>query len=194
MTCTELHDRFSDYFDGTGDPSFLGDADAHLDGCADCRRYHAILTAGTQILKSAPQLAVSGDFFPRLQHRIFHLEDGPALGSERTGSATTISAAVAIAALIALAAWSPALMRAPRVRLPEIVVTRAARAELAAVPGVRPPQLWTSAAATMTARSVSFTPSVDRQLWDDPAILTRYSPLVAPTVQRVSLGRRADFF
>src|SRR5689334_9522935 len=124
MTCSEFQDRFSDYYDGTGEPSFLGDAGAHLADCPGCRRYHAVVSEGSRILRSAPRVTVSEDFFPRLQHRIFHLEDGPALGHAEAGSGTTVSAAVAIAALIALAAWSPALMRPPEVQLDPIVVSR----------------------------------------------------------------------
>ena len=122
MTCSEFHDRFSDYYDGTGDPSFLGEADVHLAACADCRRYHAILVQGSAILRSSPRVTVSEDFLGRLQHRIYHIDDATAIGRE-AGSATTVSTAVAIAALIALAAWSPALVRAPHVQLPPIVVS-----------------------------------------------------------------------
>jgi hypothetical protein len=207
MTCSDFQDRFSDYYDGTGDPSLVGAADAHLASCADCRRYHAAVAEGVRVLRSLPPVTVSEDFFPRLQHRIFHLEDGPALGHTEAGSGSTMSAAVAVAALIALAAWSPALARPPKVELPPIVVSRpVARVHEAAVPGVKPPVLWTSPAASGTYGPATYntTPynspaayshAAQRTLWDDPSLLTRYSPLVGQTpVQRVSLGRRADFF
>ena len=180
MTCSEFQDRFSDYYDGTGDSSFLGDADAHLAACADCRRYHAVLAQGSAILRSAPPLVVSEDFFGRLQHRIYHLEEAAAIGRE-AGSATTVATAVAIAALIALAAWSPALVRAPRVELPPIVVSEPEPRPM----GVRPPRLWMMSAPT-------FYSTADRGLWDDPQLFTRYSPLMAPSVQQVSAVRRAD--
>ena len=90
MTCSEFHDRFSDYYDGTGDPSFLGEADVHLAACADCRRYHAILVQGSAILRSSPRVTVSEDFLGRLQHRIYHIDDATAIGRE-AGSATTVS-------------------------------------------------------------------------------------------------------
>jgi hypothetical protein len=181
VTCSEFHERFSDYYDGTGEPSFLGEADAHVASCPDCRRYHAVLVQGSAILRSTPRLAVSEDFLGRLQHRIYHVEDGVSLGRE-AGSATTISAAVAIAALVALAAWSPALIRAPQVELAPIVVSRP---EPRAV-GVRPPRLWVSAGAS------SFVSAVERGLWDDPELFTRYNRLMAPSVRQVSVVRRAD--
>lgn len=192
MTCSEFQNGFSDYFDGTGEPPFLAAAAAHLGACPDCRRYHDVVSAGRRLLRAAAPVAVSEDFLPRLQHRLYHLEDGPAIGRSEAGSAAAVSTAIAIAALIALAAWSPALLRTPPVELPPIVVSRpiASARVYAAVPGVRAPQLWTSASAGFT---VTFDPAVDRRLWDDPALFTRYSPLMAPAVERVSLARRVAF-
>ena len=181
MTCSEFYERFSDYFDGTGEPSFLGEADAHVASCSDCRRYHAVLVQGSTILRSAPRQQVSEDFLVRLQHRIYHVEDATALSRE-AGSATTVSAAVAIAAVIALAAWSPALIQAPRVELPPIVVSQP---EPRAV-GVRPPQFWVSNGSS------SFVSAVERGLWDDPDLFIRYNPLRAPSVRQVTVVRRAD--
>ena len=180
MNCADLHARFSEYYDGTGEPSFLGEADAHLAGCADCRRYRDVVARGSMVLRGAAAVAVSEDFLPRLQHRIYHIEDNAALG-RATGSAATVSTAVAIAALIALAAWSPTLVRAPRVALPPIVVSTPEPR----VVGVRPPQLWDSPAPE------TFVSAVDQGLWDDPRLFTRYSPLMAQPVRQATL-RRAD--
>ena len=87
MTCSDFHDRFSDYYDGTGDPSFLGEADVHLAACADCRRYHAILVQGSAILRSSPRVTVSEDFLGRLQHRIYHIDDATAISQARRTAA-----------------------------------------------------------------------------------------------------------
>ena len=179
MNCSEFHDRFSDYFDGPGEPQFLGEADSHLAACADCRRYHAVVGRGAAILREASDVAVADDFLPRLQHRIYHLEDGPALGPTGAGSATTVSTAVAIAALIALAAWSPTLVRAPEVALPPIVVDRPEPRVL----GVRPPELWVSTSAA------TFVSAAEQGLWDDPRLFTRYSPLLAPQVRQATVVR-----
>ena len=216
MTCSEFHDRFSDYYDGTAEPSLVGDVEAHLENCAECRHFHAAVVEGGKVLRTLPPVTVSEDFFPRLQHRIFHLEDGPALGHAEAGSGSTVSAAVAVAALIALAAWSPALMRPRTVALDPIVVTRPEpRVHVAsAVPGVKPPVLWTPPATsvaltptgytTLPYSSATYNPTAYNSpaayshaaqgLWDDPSLLTRYSPLMGPAVQRVTLSRPADFF
>ena len=177
MTCSEFHGRFSEYYDGTAESAFLGAADAHVAACADCRRYHEIVARGAAILRTAPPVSVSDDFFPRLRHRIYHLEDGPALGKDEVGSATTVSAALVIAAVIALAAWSPLLMHAPQVKLPPIVVNRPEPR----VVGVRPPTLWSPSTPSR------FASTVESGLWDDPELFTRYSPLTAPSVRQTTV-------
>ena len=177
MTCSDFQDRFSDYFDGTAEPSFLGEADAHLTECMDCRRYRDVVTQGSAILRSMPPVVVADDFFPRLQHRIYHLEDGPALGqADMAGSGATLATAVAVAVLIVLAAWSPALVRSPQVALAPIVVSEPEPRAL----GVRPLLLWTGSAQATQSNSVS---PVDRGLWDDPQLFVRYSPLAATLVR-----------
>ena len=177
MTCYDFQNRFSDFFDGTAEPSFLREADAHLAECVDCRRYRDVVTQGSAILRRMPPVVVADDFFPRLQHRIYHLEDGPALGqADMTGSGATVATAVAVAVLIVLAAWSPALMRPPQVALAPIVVSQPEPRAL----GVRPLLLWTGSAQTTQSSSVS---AVDQGLWDDPQLFVRYSPLAATSVR-----------
>ena len=177
MTCYDFQNRFSDFFDGTAEPSFLREADAHLAGCVDCRRYRDVVTQGSAILRRMPPVVVADDFFPRLQHRIYHLEDGPALGqADMAGSGATVATTVAVAVLIVLAAWSPALMRPPQVALAPIVVSQPEPRAL----GVRPLLLWTGSAQATQSSSVS---AVDWGLWDDPQLFVRYSPLAATSVR-----------
>jgi hypothetical protein len=177
MTCSDFQDRFSDYFDRTAEPSFLREADAHLAECLDCRRYHDVFSQGSTILRRMPPVVVADDFFPRLQHRIYHLEDGPALSqADMAGSGATVATTVAIAVLIALAAWSPALVRPPQVALAPIVVSQPGPR----VVGVRPALLWTGSAQ---ATQSSFASAVDWGLWDDPQLFVRYSPLAASSVR-----------
>ena len=183
MTCSEFQHRFSDYYDGTAEPSFLEEADAHLGMCPGCRRYHEVLVRGSEILRAAPPLAVPADFLPQLQHRIYHLEDGPALSGRGTvGSATTVTTALAIAMLIALAAWSPVLVRAPEVELATIVVDRPEPRAL----GVRPALRWE------LRQQPEPMPVMRRGLWDDPLLFTRYSPLTAARFRETAVVRRAD--
>ena len=171
MTCSDFQERFSDYHDGVGDPTFMAAASAHLDACPGCRRYRDVVERGIQILRAVPAPAVGDDFLPRLQHRIYHLEDDHVLNPRETGSATTTTTAVAIALLIAAAAWSPVLMKPPEVLIDPVVVSRPEPR----VVGIRTPDYRQLLALEPAAAE----PVVQRGLWDDPLLLTRYSPLTA---------------
>jgi len=183
MTCAEFQDRFSDYFDGKGDPRSMTEASAHLDGCADCRRYRDVVERGIRVLRTVPGPSVPGDFLPRLQHRIYHLKDRAGLWQrEAAGSAstTTTTTALVIAMLVAAAAWSPVLVQAPEVTLDPIVVSEPEPRFV----GVRTPSLRTVPEQPVGA--------MHRGLWDDPLLLTRYSPLSSALDARTAM-RRADF-
>jgi hypothetical protein len=184
MNCTEFQAHFSDYYDATGDARFMAAASTHLDGCAECRRYRDVVEQGIQVLRAAPAQSVSGDFLPRLQHRIYHLEDGPRLTrGETAGSATTTTTALAIAMLIAVAAWSPALVRAPEVAIEPIVVTQPEPR----VVGIRTPDYRDQLALASAEAS-----RIHQGLWDDPMLLTRYSPLTSARGRAGSALRQAD--
>ena len=183
MTCSEFQNRFSDYYDGTGEAAFMTAASRHLDGCAECRRYRDVVEQGIQILKAVPSPSVSDDFLPRLQHRIYHLEDGSALSRRETaGSATTTTTALVIGALIAAAAWSPALVRPPEVVLEPIVVSQPEPR----VVGIRTPDYR----PLLALEPENETSVIHQGLWDDPRLLTRYSPLASGRAR--SALRHAD--
>jgi len=123
MSCSEFLERFSDYLDGLRDADFRHDAERHLGSCPSCRRYLEVLEQGRELLASFPRLSVSEDFYPRLQHRIYHIDDGRAL-SRASGSRTTAATIVGIAVVFAVAAWSPLLKAGqPEVELTPIVVS-----------------------------------------------------------------------
>ena len=203
MDCSDFRDRFSDYLDGTAEPSFLGEGDAHLAACASCSRYQDVVTRGSELLRGMPDVAVSEDFLPRLQHRIYHLEDAPALAHASAGSGTTVATAIGIALVLAVVAWSPALVREPRVALPPVVVSHPEPRLV----GVRPPQLWshgdlipagfvtevalgpTGFISTVELTSSTFVSSVDQGLWDDPRVFVRYSPLAATSARQTRSAR-----
>lgn len=166
MDCPQILERFSDYYDRTGEDAFLAAVEAHLDGCEECRRYVEVVRRGSDLLNSFPRLEVSDDFEPRLRHRIYHIEDGDALSHGSAGSGTTTVTALIMAILVSAAAWSPALRAgAPEVELSPIVVSR---------PEARPLGLRASQGLLLAAPSTA----VPRQLWDGShALLYRYSPL-----------------
>jgi hypothetical protein len=62
---------------------------------------------GLQLARALPEIVPSSDFDQRLQHRIFHVQDELAR-TDRVGASGAV-VALALAGVIALAAWSPVL-------------------------------------------------------------------------------------
>lgn len=180
MDCAELLATFSDYRDRRLDPDERARIDEHLERCASCRRYRRVVDRGVLALRRLPVQPVPDDFRPRLQHRIFHLEDDEALNRRSSTSGTSGTAAVTMAVLLALAAWGPAIHDEPAaVTLPPIVVEERsappAEAGLpasaffgrsASGPGVgASPALWSPSAASILLLEASY----------DPLLVGRYS-------------------
>lgn len=108
LGCDELRERHGDYVDGVVAADVQARIEAHLAGCSRCTRYDRVVRQGLQLVRELPQLAPSDDFEQRLQHRIFHVQDGAALAHDRPFSGVAVAAAVA--GIIALVAWSPLLL------------------------------------------------------------------------------------
>ncbi|HZD06090.1 MAG TPA: zf-HC2 domain-containing protein [Longimicrobiales bacterium] len=182
MTCSEFIEGFSEYYDGVASASSRREAEEHLAVCRDCRRYVKILDRGRELLRSFPAVEVTGDFAPRLEHRIYHLKDGEALRRGMAGSASGATAATALgmAVLLVFAAWSPVLVSAvPEVELSPIVVSR---------PETRPAGLRTPPVSLLP---LGGSIRLDRpDPWGQPnALLFRHSPLYSRTH---SLLRRTE--
>lgn len=133
MDCTEFLTRHSDLADGVpaGDRARF---EEHLTRCPSCARYDRVVRQGIQLCRELPRIEPSGDFLPRLQHKIYHLEDELARRPAFTGS--TVLAVVLILGFVT-AAWLPALLHRHEVVLPPIVVEAPAR------PHVAPPFAYT---------------------------------------------------
>jgi hypothetical protein len=124
MNCSELIERFTDYLDGTAATEDVRAIEAHLSGCASCRRYKVVLEHGSSLLRSLPGAELRDDFAPRLQHRLYHVHDERSL-SEHVASGAPAMAVFGIAVLLAAVAWAPLLRAsAPVVELQPIVVDR----------------------------------------------------------------------
>ncbi|MGD8281350.1 MAG: zf-HC2 domain-containing protein [Gemmatimonadota bacterium] len=164
MNCSELIDRFSDYLDGSAPSGQLRAMEAHLTGCPSCRRYKVVLEQGASLLKALPQAELREDFGPRLQHRLYHVQEERSL-SDQVASGAPALTVLGIAVLLAAVAWAPTLKgSAPVVELPPIVVDRAPR--FAAPSGNR-------VGVPVRNRAAE---TLDGNLWDD-ARLYEYSPL-----------------
>lgn len=115
MTCQDFLARHSEYMDDLLSPAEAERCAAHISSCVACARYDRVVRQGVRLLRSAPEIEPSSDFFPRLQHRLYNLEDELRAGSRGPGSSAIVS--LALAGVLALLAWSP-LMRLDQVLLP----------------------------------------------------------------------------
>ena len=164
MDCNGFLERFSEFHDG--EAADAGVFEQHVAECASCRRYADTVTRGLALLRAIPPVAVREDFHPRLQHRIYHIEED--LARRRSGASfTRLGVAFAATILLALAVWGPELVReTPEVALPPIVVSE-------------PPSLRAAApSATVRYRNIRLLdPSLDGDdLWTTRA-LYEYSAL-----------------
>jgi anti-sigma factor RsiW len=107
VTCEEILAAHSDYLDGLLPAHEAARLQWHLSSCAACGRYDRVVRRGAELARELPAIAPSDDFAERLQHRLFHLQDGPAIAENRGASG---AGTIAVAGVIALLAWSPLLI------------------------------------------------------------------------------------
>jgi hypothetical protein len=121
MRCDDFIQSYSDFRDGTVTEESRSVYERHLAECARCRRYDRVVTGGVMLYSELPPHQVSPDFMPRLQHRIYHLEDATRLTTKRTvGSAALV--AVAGVGFLAVT-WLPFATRmSVEVQLPSVTV------------------------------------------------------------------------
>lgn len=123
MDCTEFLASHSEFFDGVLSGERARAFSQHLGACRSCARYHEVVSQGRELLRSLPPIEPSHDFYPRLQHRLYHLMDAAQSEQGSRASGTSTAAALAIALAMTIAAWSPLVRaQAPQLDLPAIVV------------------------------------------------------------------------
>ncbi|MGH7540964.1 MAG: hypothetical protein ACRELC_08200, partial [Gemmatimonadota bacterium] len=128
MVCNAFLQGYSEYADGRLPPREQATYDTHRRECEACDRYHAIVRRGVAEYRRLPAVAPSPDFLPRLQHRLYHVDDAGRLASGRhLGSAALV--AVASVGFLALA-WLPFATRMTvEVELPAVAVEAPLRVE-----------------------------------------------------------------
>ncbi len=182
MECTEFVARFSEYLDGTGPEDFLREARKHEASCSSCARYRRVLEEGAALLRELPGVQVKEDFGPRLQHRLYHVDEDASF-RRRVSSGTTALTAFGMAVLLTVAAWSPTLRHEPVVELEPIVVTQ-------------PPHQVAHAVSRFGSDLLLPSPNArvwSRGLWDDAhQLLYEYSP-VQRRYREHSLLRQTGF-
>jgi hypothetical protein len=172
MSCSDFLDRFSEFRDGEIPPREAEGFREHLEACASCRRYIAVLERGIELLREGPSPELSSDFRERLQYSIYGLEEARRR-RRLTGGGTKTMAIVATAAVVSTVIWTPLgdLGRdaEPSVELPPIV------AQGPEVPpeGPRIPTLSEARANSLVALPLS-----GEELWEESnALLYQHSPL-----------------
>jgi predicted anti-sigma-YlaC factor YlaD len=104
-TCEEILAAYSDYLDGLLVPHEAAKVQWHLASCAGCARYDRVVRRSTELVRELPEVAPADDFAERLQHRLYHVQDGEVIAETR--GAAGAAATIAVAGVIALLAWSP---------------------------------------------------------------------------------------
>ena len=166
MNCSELIASFTDYIDGSAPLHEVRAMEAHLVDCDSCRRYKAVLEHGSSLLQSLPSAELREDFAPRLQHRLYHVQEERTLSDHVTSGAPAFTV-LGIAVLLTVVAWAPTLRApAPMVVLEPILVDRAPSRLQIAPAGLRVPR----------SEPQSEEEELDADLWDD-ARLYEYSQL-----------------
>jgi hypothetical protein len=108
MDCQDFIARYSDYVDGLAAASDLQRLRAHHETCERCGRYHRVMQQGLELARAIPPIEPSSDFRDRLQHRLLHVRDELGDDGRQVTGGTAVS--LALAGLLAFAAWGP-LMR-----------------------------------------------------------------------------------
>ena len=178
MNCSDYMVALSDYLD---DNILEGDVhrlDAHLESCAACNRYRAVVEKGSELLRSLPEPELTKDFGPRLQHRLYHVDEETALFGAI--SATPVMTVVGMAFLFTAIAWSSTLwQKVPEIALEPIVVNQS--------PVELPSRPVSAMLNRMLPRSSA---DFERGLWDDAHnLLYEYSPLSQRYRQRGRVRR-----
>jgi hypothetical protein len=106
LSCRDCLARYSEYTDGVMDAETAEEFRAHLSACPRCTRYGHVLRRGVGLLNEQPRAEPADDFLLRLNHRLT-IEDQRAQMRPVTSMA---AASLAVAAMLAFAAWMPVLM------------------------------------------------------------------------------------
>ena len=166
MECSDFLRRFSEFYDAPPGAPVRRESEAHVAECAKCARYEQVVSRGVTLLQTMPRVEFADSFRPRLEHRLFHIDDGDVTVHTASGSAVPVAAAVGMAILLSFIAWYPSFGRAtPEVMLPAIVVS--------APPAMEP--LFNTDAF---GRPVAAPRTLGSGLWSDPnTLLYEYSPM-----------------
>lgn len=181
MNCSQVVANFTDYLDGVASAENAAAIERHLASCTACGRYEMVLRRGSRLLRSLPEPELREDFAPRLQHRLFHVDNERAVQVTAESGAPALTV-LAIAIVLAAAAWSPTLFQTETVvQLEPIVVDRAPVRSVDRPVSVTPPGTFSSASPG----------GIVEGLWAN-TLLYDYTPLSQRYEHRARVRRASD--
>jgi hypothetical protein len=184
LSCSECLARHSEYLDGVMDAATADQWRAHIAGCTGCARYDRVLRRGLKTLIAQPLVEPDPDFSAELNRRLA-FEDRRFAMRPITSLA---GASVAVAAMLAFAAWLPFLLltNSPNQQVIAASATQVAT-EIA----------WHGESA-VDHRTTSYVHQARRVIWpasNSHVIETKYTPVVVESpiaplsyARTVSLG------
>lgn len=95
MTCQEFLERHAEYVDDVMDPLEAAIWRDHAAHCPSCSRYDRVVRRGLRLVRELPEISPSPDFHPRLQFRIYRMEEELRAGSRASGAGAVLSLAIA---------------------------------------------------------------------------------------------------
>lgn len=166
MHCSEFLHRFSEFYDAPASAPIRKIAEAHMDECEGCANYEEIISRGVKILRTMPRVDLPESFHPRLQHRLFHIEDDNEFPSKGDNPVVSVVKAFVFAVIIMIIAWLPRILNdTPEVIIPAIIVSN-------------PPKPETSLSNDDWVFPVRAPVNLNNGLWSDPnSLLYEYSPM-----------------
>lgn len=174
LNCSDFLQSYSEFRDGHLGPARRLAFEAHLRGCPSCARYDRVVDQGVGLLHQL-EVEPSHDFLPRLQHRLYHVDEEARQRGQRSYGAS-VGLMLAIAGALAALAWMPVLER---------------EAEPLALPAVaaHAPHRDLGAPALFRASSLLLAPPAEEPLVLPAAktLFTRYAPLGAPPLPAARL-------
>jgi anti-sigma factor RsiW len=108
LSCSDCLARHSEYLDGVMDNVTTEEWRIHLAECAECARYDRVVRRGLKVLAAQAHIEPSSDFMAQLQRRLAVEERRTALRP----MTSLAGASLAVAAMLAFAAWIPVLILA----------------------------------------------------------------------------------
>lgn len=104
--CDRFIRQYSDYRDGILSAEQESEFREHVTECPCCARYDRVLRTGTELLASLPTEHPDDDFMPRLQHKLYNVDEGLIADSSNRFAGAAALVGVASVGLLALF-WLP---------------------------------------------------------------------------------------